>query len=204
MYEQLPEYLMIDGIQYPVNTDFRQWIEIYSVICGDKSNEEKAEFLARFMQENNLPLNQASLNAILQFINGQSTRKGGGKSDNKKAFDFRKDSSYIFAAFLSTYDIDLTVAQMHWWKFLSLFQSLPEDCQMCKIIQYRVADTNKMSKEQKKFYEDMKRHYSLDSDRPKMTLEERNRMMIEQMKRANEKAKNQMSTLPSGKQSSSD
>lgn len=199
MYEQPPEYLAIDGIQYPIITDFRRWIEVYSVICGEKSNEDKAEYLARFMQENGLPLNQASLNVILQFINGQSTRKGGGKSENKKAFDFTKDSGYIFAAFLSTYDIDLTVVQMHWWKFLSLFQSLPEDCQMCKIMHYRLADTSKMSKEQKKFYEDMKRHYSLDADRPKMTLEERNRMMIEQMKRANEKAKSQMSALQSSK-----
>lgn len=189
MYTKPPEYLTISGIQYPIDTDFRRWIEVYNVICGDKSDEAKAEFLTSFMREFNLPLNQDGLNAVLQFINGQSNRKGGGKGDNKKAFDFDKDSSYIYAAFLAAYSIDLTTADMHWWKFLSLFQSLPEDCQMCKIIQYRVADTSKMSKEQKEFYNRMKQLHSLDADKPKMTLEERNRMMIEQAKKANEKAK---------------
>lgn len=45
---------------------------------------------------------------------------------------------------------------LHWWKFLSLFQGLNEDCNLCKIMGYRAIDINEVGKDQKEFYLKMK------------------------------------------------
>ena len=41
-----------------------------------------------------------------------------------RAFDWLIDSDYIYSAFLQQYGIDLETADMHWHKFLSLFNGL--------------------------------------------------------------------------------
>lgn len=65
-----------------------------------------------------------------------STQK---KGSNKKYFDFKQDSKYIYSGFMQAYGIDLFECKnkLHWWKFNALFIGLPKDTKIMEIIDIR-------------------------------------------------------------------
>ena len=201
LYKTPPETLTISGGEYQISTDFREWIRFQSILISSESMEEKAEKLTEFMRSQGLPLTKDALDAAVAFYSGESKEHSSGKP-GPRAFDFEQDSEYIFSAFLDSYGIDLTTENMHWWKFKALFKSLPEDCQMCKIMRYRTIDIKKVPKDQKRFYRDMKARYALDggSNHTYRTEQE----MKEYVKKRFEEAQSHMSALRSGKQPSMD
>lgn len=163
LYTNPPNTITVDGVEYPVNTDFRAWVRFQGILLADETNDDKAAKICDLMVEIGLPQTKESLDAMLQFYAGASTENNTGGGKNVRAYDFEKDSEYIFSAFLDSYGIDLTTAELHWWRFKALFKSLPEDCQMCKIMMYRTIDLKKVPKDQRKFYRDMKARYALKS-----------------------------------------
>ena len=163
LYIQPPESIEIDKLNYPIETDFRVWVKFQGILLCDKTNDAKATKICELMDEMGLPQTKEALDAMLQFYAGASTENNTGGGKNVQAYDFEKDSEYIFSAFLDSYGIDLTTERLHWWRFKALFKSLPEDCQMCKIMMYRTIDLKKVPKEQRKFYREMKARYSLKS-----------------------------------------
>ena len=51
--------------------------------------------------------------------------------NNKRAYSFSQDAGDIYSAFLTCYGMDLTrIGYLHWWKFRTLFDSLPNDCEI--------------------------------------------------------------------------
>ena len=55
----------------------------------------------------------------------------------EKLLDWEKDALRILGDFRVYAGIDLTRARMHWWEFMSVFNSLPPDSQIKFAIQYR-------------------------------------------------------------------
>lgn len=163
LYTLPPDTITVDGAEYPVDTDFRAWVRFQGILLADGTNDAKAEKVCELMAEMGLPQTKEALDAMLQFYAGASTENQTGSGGNVQAYDFERDSEYIFSAFLDSYGIDLTTEKLHWWRFKALFKSLPEDCQMCKIMMYRTIDLKKVPKEQRKFYREMKARYSLKS-----------------------------------------
>ena len=106
---------------------------------------------------------------VKENIDKKKSKKSGS---GKKIYDYNYDADYIYAAFFEQYHIDLAEQELHWWKFSALFSALSEDCMISKIITYRVIDTKGMEKEQKAFYNRMKRLYQLPED---ISEEERER-----------------------------
>ena len=202
LYTIPPHTITVDGVEYHVETDFRTWVRFQGVLLDDKTNDEKAENLCKLMAEMCLPQTKEALDAMLQFYAGASTENQTGSGGNVQAYDFEKDSEYIFSAFLDSYGIDLTTAKLHWWRFKALFKSLPEDCQMCKIMMYRTIDLKKVPKEQRKFYREMKARYALKSGNHTGYRTEQE--MKEYVKQRFAEAKSHMSELRSGQQPSVD
>lgn len=66
-------------------------------------------------------------------------------AEKPKVVDFELDGEYIFAAFLQDYGIDLIEqqGQLHWKKFLALFQGLSDDTRIKQIMQIRGMDLPK-------------------------------------------------------------
>ena len=205
LYENLPESLTIDGVQYPIDTDFRTWVTLYDKVCNGKTDEEKTTALVDFITGAGLPLVAASVEAVMDFFAcAQVSQKTGGKGSEPRVFDFVKDSEYIYSAFLEVYRIDLSREKLHWFSFNSLFRSLPEDCQICKIMHYRAVKLSDVPKTQKKFYTEMKERYRLDRDAQPKTLEQRNEEWKRQANEAYRKAKMQMSVLRGNEQPGDD
>ena len=74
------------------------------------------------------------LNIIFNVLFGEKE-----KSKSKKTFDFSQDAKYIYAGFMQTYGIDLFnyKNKLHWLKFVSLFQGLPQETKIMQIIDIR-------------------------------------------------------------------
>lgn len=107
-----------------------------------------------------------------------SQKKIRSKRSYEQIYSFEYDDDYIFSAFMNQYGIDLQeIEYLHWWKFRAMFNSLTEDNQFVKIMQYRSMDISAdLPKEQAKFYKRMKRMYAL----PKSQSEAQKNDAIEQ------------------------
>lgn len=197
LYQSPPETISVSGTEYPVDTDFRVWVKFQSILSGDGQNREKAERLADFMHRLGLPSSKEALDAMLDFYTAESKEKTVASHRSRPlSFDFQQDSEYIYAAFMGAYNIDLTTSRLHWWTFKALFKSLPEDCELCKIMQYRTVDLKDVPKDQRRFYQEQKARYSLG----KKAAYQTERDMRDYVKRRFQEAKSQVSTLRSNGQ----
>lgn len=96
-----------------------------------------------------------------------------------RILDYEADQAYIVSAFQQQYGIDLTVENIHWWRFKMLFNGLTEKTKMVKIMQYRAMEIDpKMPEKQRKFYQEMKILYALPDKR---TEKEKERDFQEQL-----------------------
>lgn len=165
----LQDTVNINGSDYPIATDFRIWLKFQKIIENIKEDEESFIKLLSFFIEIGLDFDikffkEALEECVSFFVGKNSKNKINSNSNDKKIFDFEKDEKYIYSAFLQEYSIDLYSAEhLHWHKFKSLLESLSNECQLSKIIQYRSIDLSKIKdKEQKKYYSKMKKIYSLN------------------------------------------
>ena len=170
------------------NTDFRQWIKYEELMLKNnkkQSKEDKQEMMINIFNlcfKDGLDvLNyidaEIAINQILWFftMGGYEEKElpedeeiddDVVKKKSKIIYSFTHDWGFIYSAFMQCYGLDLFETDLHWWKFKSLFDCLSEDTQFSKILGYRAKVINsKMSKEEKKFYRNMKRIYGLPDTR---------------------------------------
>lgn len=185
----LPKSVNIGDTEYLINTDFRVSIQVESAMRDTHLTDyERLEQLTTLYYPL-LPSNmeEAVKQAIWFYSCGKSLvrnknetkkrRYGGGPQMKTAAYSFNQDASYIYAAFMEQYRIDLTeISYLHWWKFAAMFESLNDETQMSKIIYYRTVNTAGMSREQKRFINEMRKQYAIleDGALEKMTLAQRN------------------------------
>jgi hypothetical protein len=132
-----PPELMWRGVVQ--KTDFKQVLKFFRLMDDDGiSEEEKAVLTIRLFFES-VPDVDDLWKHLSDFISCGTE----GEEEGRPVFDWNIDHGRIFAAFLETYGIDLRTASMHWWVFLQLFQALPEDCKLLKIIELRSKKPNK-------------------------------------------------------------
>lgn len=170
LIDLLPVKVVINSVEYAINSDFRTSI-LFSVLMDDvKLNEDTKVRQSLLLYYSKIPdkkyWNEAIEKIMWFYRCGKDivTSTGKGKSSNKRILDYEIDADYIYSAFMSQYGIDLQdIEYLHWWKFKSLLDSVNEDTRLFKIMQYRSTDISKITdKEQKKFYKDMQKIYSLE------------------------------------------
>lgn len=180
LINKLPVDVNINGVLYNINSDYRTSIIFAKII---EENELTEDIIIKIL-ELYYPIIPEDIEQAINYIfwfytcgkNGEESRvKSNG--NNKKIYDYEADSTYIYSAFLSQYKIDLQdIDYLHWWKFKALFESLSENNEIVKIMQYRSMDLSKIQdKEQKKFYKKMKDIYKLKekiSEEDKKALED--------------------------------
>lgn len=179
--EELPEAVDINGTEFEVRSGFRAFFLIDRVLKDPEllPDDKMNEALSIFYKDEIPPDREKAISSLQWFqrggknqkeAEGHSTaaEKSGIRKNRPEAIDFEKDAGYLYASFLQAYGIDLTnrnAGDLHWWKFLSLLESLPEECLLSKIMYYRTASLSGLGKEQKKFVKKMKDRYSLAADR---------------------------------------
>lgn len=169
----------INGLK--IHTNFRNGI-LFEMLMQDPnlSKEEKTAQAVSIFFDDYDTLNNA-INTLMYFyscgietISNNAKQSQNNKSDEKNIYSFEHDAGYIFAAFLSQYNIDLnSIEYMHWWKFRALFAGLSENHLFTKIMSYRAMDLSKIKdKEQRKYYRQLKQKYRLPDNR---SQDEKNR-----------------------------
>ncbi len=189
----LPKTVTIDGREYPIRYDFRIGMKLERIRCSEVDDTMRIIRLLQ-MYYPELPENiSEAINQMLWFYRcGEPEEDKEAEKDkrqryqrrnsHKPAFSFAQDAPYIYAAFKEQYGIDLTREDMHWWKFMALFESLNEETKMSRIMYYRKVNTSGLPKEKRAFLNEMKKLYQLTDSSvvgEKMTLEVRNRKWIE-------------------------
>ena len=171
LIDLLPSSVKIDGTEYEINSDFRTSVLFSLLMEDDNLNEEEKVLQALNLYYPVVPDNlEEAIEQIKWFYScGKLDNPIGNKkvrASSKKVFDFEVDANYIYSAFMSQYNIDLQdIEELHWWKFKALLEGLKEDNKLSKIIEYRSVDLSKIKdKEQRKFYKDMQKQYSLNKE----------------------------------------
>ena len=153
MFNRLPYFVILQGIKYKINVDFRNMISFENKL-QDRSvnNSEKIEYILRhfypafFYAENyqklmNDPqLYKEACDKMIWFYKGGKEdyhKTINGKTNSNQIFSYEYDDEYIYGAFYEQYGIDLSKEKMHWWKFKALLKSLKEDTEFVKIKGYR-------------------------------------------------------------------
>lgn len=140
LYEKLPTSIDYNGICYDINP----WFHVI-LYCNDvmRNNEytdtEKVLYcFDAIVDTKKQNISLLEKNKILLNVFGMLFEKEKHSSDKKKIFDFEQDAKYIYAAFMQAYNIDLfDIKKLHWWKFISLFNGLPQNTKIMQIIDIR-------------------------------------------------------------------
>ena len=118
LYTSPPESVCIDGMEIPINTDFRKWISFQKIFSAEKNDDQRNRMLCEFMYEQCILPSQQALDALVRFYVGPSSNNEKAVTQKHgKAFDFEQDSEFIYSAFYQTYGINLAAEKMHWWMF---------------------------------------------------------------------------------------
>lgn len=176
--DAIPETVDILGKTYRINTDFRNSI-LFELLIQDSTLSGKAKMANAINlyfpvlpdNLNTIEVLNATMGKILWFYRcGKEEPKGDEKKKPKKnskpILCYNTDAEYIYAAYLTQYNIDLQDDNLHWWKFKGLFNGLKNDNKIIEIMGYRsMKIDNKMDKEKKKFYKEMKELYKIPDGR---------------------------------------
>lgn len=168
LIDKLPTSVVIDGVEYKINSDFRTSI-LFSLLIEDNDVNEQDKILGALqLYYDVIPNNiNSAIDKIINFYlcnDNNNTSSGSSKNkSNKKVLDYEIDSNYIYSAFLTQYHIDLQdIEYLHWWKFKAMLESLNDDLMLSKIIKFRSIDVSKIQdKEQKKYYQKMQKMYEI-------------------------------------------
>lgn len=173
--DAIPETVDILGKTYRINTDFRNSI-LFEQLIQDSTLSGKAKMANAINlyfpvlpdNLNTIEVLNATMEKILWFYRcGREVPKGKEpKKNSKPILCYNTDAEYIYAAYLTQYNIDLQDDSLHWWKFKALFNGLKSDNKIIEIMGYRsMKIDNKMDKEKKKFYREMKDLYKIPDGR---------------------------------------
>lgn len=175
LLDGLPSSVEIAGTEVEISTGYRTGIYFEQAIDDWKltSREKLDTALALYFPGVvfHPSVKEEAVDKLLWFYRcGREKRpeSEGGSGGGTKSFSYEHDAGYMYAAFLQAYGIDLTKEDIHWWQFRALFESLPEDTMLVKIIGYRTAEVPpKASSETRQRIERLKRIYALplDADR---------------------------------------
>lgn len=163
----LPRSIKIGKNEYPIKTDFRTWIKFEVMLQDDEIPDEFKTFLQIKLIGNDELMNEESesvQNALFSFYRLDQPIRKSNRVSTERAYSFETDMPWIYAAFREQYQINLLDADLHWWEFKSMFDSLSGNTMFGKIMSYRTADLSKMSESMRKEMADLKAYWSLDND----------------------------------------
>lgn len=185
LVDELPESVTVDNREYKIRTNFRVFI-LFELLWQDDNLElkEKLKRSFRLCYHDEIPPNyEEAANALMWFYkcgkeDNLQKQAIAAKRGKTRIYSFDFDDDYIFAAFMSQYGINLQrIKYLHWWEFRAMFNSLTNENEFVKIMEYRSIDLSAdMPRDQKDFYRKMKLLHALplpkDEEEKQQAIEE--------------------------------
>lgn len=181
--DRLPDTVRVNGIEVPVRTDFRTWIQV-GQLFRDSAGAEAGDVisdLAALVLGDEWPfgLDDGDFVSAVSAFYGGFPRLVGTDSRTKRAetrrpdYDFIADSEFIYSSFVMCYNIRLAETDMHWWEFLTLFDGLmfDEGNAMSFVVGTRQTDIKQVPKTEKRRIGRLKREFALPKSESERALE---------------------------------
>ena len=188
--DRLPDRVEIGGKEYQIFSDFRTSILFETMMRSELSDKEKlTQMLHIYYPVVPKETGEAIIKIMWFYSCGkeqQENKKNRTKQEfqrHKVSYSFEQDAPYIYAAFRKEYGINLQTipsTDLHWWEFNALFDALPEECRIKKIMYWRTCDTAGMSKKEVQRINELRKYYELKDSLPcsaKVSLAKRNQNM---------------------------
>lgn len=175
---------IINGIEYELDMSFDNILRLFDLLEDKSLNDiEKVETGLLMLIDNKLDDYDIQEKAKI-FIEIFKSAIGAEKEEqpvdlegnpmpvasqeNKKVYDLAQDAEYIYASFMSDYNIDLFEQQgkLHWYKFKALLNGLTDKSKFMRVVDIRQAEMPKgkgMQKERERLRK-LKEHYALKED----------------------------------------
>ncbi len=152
-----------DGSQVDFSTDYRLFVE-YSIILDIKDEDEQLDSLISFLQRNNLPLIESSVQVLsdLYFKTDVHNENALKKKKNNFNYNFSILWPLIEAGFISNYNIFLSDVDMDFRLFKRLLNELHNTLfnEVIRCWNADLSDKN-ISKKEKKHIAEIKERYPL-------------------------------------------
>lgn len=138
LIDKFPETVKVNEKEYPVETDFREWIRFVKLVEDeDVPWRIKCRLLMQWYTDDIPDDLESSINALGDFL--AMKQEENEQEDEisakppKQVYSFDEDMTWIYSAFREVYGINLqAVPYMHWWEFQTLFIGLPDNTEINK------------------------------------------------------------------------
>lgn len=188
--DRLPSVVTVGGKRYQVETDYRAAVSFELLV--DSGEENLYTLLAPFYPHG-IPDNiEEAVDAALWFYQcGEEVPEKTKKTESKpRSYSFEVDAEVIFADFWHFYNVDLSNESLHWWTFCALLAGLPDDSGYKQRVYYRTCDLKGLPKAEQARIKRIRAAIAINKEkRGKMTLEERNALMLEYAAKRSEETK---------------
>ncbi len=173
MIYDLPKSVTIQGVEYPVRTDYREILDICMALHDPDLTEDERVLNALdvfyYGLDNLSPeILEDAVKECYKFINC------GAEDDDRsrpqpKLVDWEQDFSYIVAPVNRVCGREIrAVEYMHWWTFVSYYMEIGGDCTFAQIVGIRskLAKGKSLDKQERQWYRqnrglvDFKRKYT--------------------------------------------
>lgn len=163
----LPTKIKIGDSLYDINYDYRTIIKILIAFEDNNLTEyEKITIMLKNLYKEEIPDNllEEAITKAIKFIDLGEDYTNKPKENKNRIYSFTKDANYIFSGINSTHGIDLEkMSDMHWWKFMSFFMDMNNECTFATLVYYRKRKLEgKLTKEEKEEYRKIKDIVELD------------------------------------------
>ena len=140
MYNIILDRLPTDYEGYLIRTSFRIGIQICLCLQDDDFDDnEKLGVALSLLYGNGMPDLETAMEGLTWFMSC-GMKQNDSTRNNKTLMYWDFDAPRIYSSFQSTYGIDLTKEDMHWFKFIAMIGSLDKDSALSKAIEIRDYD----------------------------------------------------------------
>lgn len=137
LIDSLPTSLVIDEVEYKINSDFKACIRIMSAFDDPELAwaEKTIIMYENLYIDKPVDFEQAILQGTIFLNMGKEVEES--EISLPKYYAFEHDANLIYSAFYQTHSIDLQTTSLHWWKFMALFMDLGSDTGFCSMVNLR-------------------------------------------------------------------
>lgn len=187
LIDRLPSVVMVGGVRYQIETDYRAAVAFELLV--DSGEENLYRLMAPFYPHG-FPETEEAVEAALWFYRCGEDMPQEKPKKKPRSYSFEADAETIYADFWHYYNIDLSNEALHWWTFRALLAGLPDESGYKQRAYYRTCELKGLPKAEQERIKRIRNMIAIKKENSgKMTLEERNALMLEYAAKRSEETK---------------
>lgn len=188
--DPLEDEVEIKGTKYKVDLSFDNILDVLALMSNEEiSGRTRVDLATDFLfgksvldefdVEEKLEIYKAVLTNCLS-LDLSGNKDSDSSEEKEQEFDFEEDAEHIYSSFFADYQMDLIEKQgeLHWLKFLALFNGLSEKTKFSRVLSVRTMEIPKDADQKvKKSIREQKELFALKKNKNRLT----GNMDLEQM-----------------------